>query len=146
MDLHCRRSFGPALQEREIADPQMLTLLAESEGRLIGYGQLRWGSAAPSIRAERPVEILRLYVDRAWHGGGVGPSLMAALLEAARAGGADIVWLGVWEHNPRAIAFYAKHGFRTVGEHEFLLGEDPQRDLVMVREWHQQSVVPHSIP
>jgi len=43
------------------------------------------------------------------------------------------VWLGVWEHNPRAIAFYRKWGFEAVGEHVFVVGTDPQRDLVMTR-------------
>jgi ribosomal protein S18 acetylase RimI-like enzyme len=41
------------------------------------------------------------------------------------------MWLGVWEHNPRAIAFYHKHGFVDVGDHVFLLGEDPQTDIIM---------------
>jgi ribosomal protein S18 acetylase RimI-like enzyme len=58
---------------------------------------------------------------------------MAAALEMAQRGGADRVWLGVWEHNPRAIAFYRKCGFDETGEQVFLLGRDPQRDLVMSR-------------
>ncbi len=43
------------------------------------------------------------------------------------------MWLGVWEHNPRAIAFYRKLGFVENGDHVFPLGDDPQRDIVMVR-------------
>jgi ribosomal protein S18 acetylase RimI-like enzyme len=44
-----------------------------------------------------------------------------------------VVWLGVWERNPKAIAFYKKFGFREVGAHVFPLGSDPQRDVVMAR-------------
>lgn len=131
MALHCARSYGAELQRREISDPGTVTLIAELEDRLVGYGQLRLESAVPCVPARRPAEIQRIYVDRAWHGAGVGRLLMASLLEAARSGGADAVWLGVWERNPRAIAFYVKQGFVAVGDHSFLLGTDPQRDVVM---------------
>jgi ribosomal protein S18 acetylase RimI-like enzyme len=56
---------------------------------------------------------------------------MRALLALAAQQGATRVWLGVWEHNPRAIAFYEKFGLRVVGAHDFDLGGDLQRDLVM---------------
>ena len=58
---------------------------------------------------------------------------MAAVFAAARARGAQTVWLGVWEHNARAIAFYHKHGFEDVGSHEFVLGTDHQIDRLMAR-------------
>jgi len=45
----------------------------------------------------------------------------------------DVVWLGVWERNPRAMAFYKKFGFGEVGDHVFPLGTDPQRDIIMAR-------------
>ncbi|MEL6322107.1 MAG: N-acetyltransferase, partial [Cyanobacteria bacterium J06626_14] len=69
-----------------------------------------------------------------WHGRGVAHKLMAKILSTASDAGADHIWLGVWEHNPRAIAFYGKYGFRVVGEHTFQFGSDPQRDLVMMAE------------
>ncbi len=46
--------------------------------------------------------------------------------------GAKTLWLGVWERNDRAHAFYEKCGFADVGEHIFLFGTDPQTDRVMV--------------
>ena len=49
-----------------------------------------------------------------------------------RTRGAKTLWLGVWEKNDRARAFYAKCGFADVGEHIFLFGTDPQTDRVMV--------------
>ncbi len=59
---------------------------------------------------------------------------MAAALDVFAKRGNDVVWLGVWEHNPRAIAFYKKIGFREVGSHVFPLGTDPQRDLIFMRK------------
>lgn len=133
MDLHCRESYGADIQAAEIADPQMQTLLAEASGEIIGFCQLRWGPAPECIPATVPGEILRLYVVSAWHGRGIAPSLMEAALVALRHRGSDAVWLGVWERNPRAIAFYGKYGFSEVGSHVFTVGTDPQRDLLMCR-------------
>ncbi len=46
----------------------------------------------------------------------------------------QIIWLGVWEKNQRAIDFYHKWGFEKFGEQNFLLGTDLQTDLLMKKE------------
>jgi len=133
MDLHCRTSYGAAIQSGEITDPRMLTLLSDGDEGLVGFAQLRWGDAPDCVAAQSPGEIQRLYVADAWHGKGIAQGLMNACIEAMKARGSDVIWLGVWEHNPRAIAFYRKCGFVEVGDHVFPLGSDPQRDIVMAR-------------
>ena len=77
------------------------------------------------------LELSRLYVRHGWHGRGIAQQLMARVFDESRRRGAHTLWLGVWEHNHRARAFYAKCGFRDVGDHIFLFGTDPQTDLVM---------------
>lgn len=131
MRRHCQSSYGESIQLAEIRDPNLETWLAEDGGRLVAYAQLRRGKVPAAIVARRPVEILRFYVHSDAHGQGVAQALMAHALGRARQLGADVVWLGVWEHNPRAIAFYRKWGFEVVGEHVFMMGDDPQRDLLM---------------
>ncbi|HYW51463.1 MAG TPA: hypothetical protein VE861_12705, partial [Gemmatimonadaceae bacterium] len=51
--------------------------------------------------------------------------------EHAQVTGCEEIFLGVWERNLRAIRFYEKQRFRAVGEKTFVLGLDPQRDIVM---------------
>jgi ribosomal protein S18 acetylase RimI-like enzyme len=58
---------------------------------------------------------------------------MRACVDEMRGRPSDVVWLGVWERNPRALAFYEKMAFNRVGEHVFPLGHDPQRDIIMLR-------------
>jgi ribosomal protein S18 acetylase RimI-like enzyme len=48
------------------------------------------------------------------------------------------MWLGVWEYNPRAQRFYEKNGFRMVDKHTFVLGSDPQTDLLMQKELNHE--------
>jgi len=131
---HLAATYSPARQGEELMDPRRKTLVAATEGgELIGFVQLLAGEAPPSVRGPAPIELLRLYVARHYHGRGVAQALMAAALEAAADRGALTIWLGVWERNPRAIAFYRKCGFEDVGSQVFILGTDRQTDRVMAR-------------
>ncbi len=136
MDQHCRTHYGADIQASEIARGDHVTLVVETAGALIAYAQLRLVAAPTCVQGERPGEIQRFYVDRPWHGQGIAHALMAACLQALNEQACDTVWLGVWEHNPRAIAFYRRHGFNEVGEHCFALGDDPQRDILLARVSH----------
>ena len=133
MDVHCRGSYSEDFQAMEIANPDMVTLLAEHEEELVGFAQLRWSKAPACVSGSSPGEILRMYVASSWHGKGVAQALMGTSIDEIKARGSDVVWLGVWERNPRAIAFYKKIGFVERGDHVFLLGHDRQRDIVMAR-------------
>jgi ribosomal protein S18 acetylase RimI-like enzyme len=133
MERHSRSSYGEAIQAIEIADPRRATLLGESEGRLVGFAQLRWDQPPSCVVGNAPGEIQRLYVVREFHGKGVAQELMRASIDEMKRRGSDVVWLGVWERNTKAIAFYAKCGFHEVGEHTFQLGSDAQRDIIMAR-------------
>lgn len=126
-------TFTPERQAAELADPDVTTMLALLDGQLAGFAQVRTGEQLEEIDAPDPVELWRIYVDRAWHGRGVAQALMDAVEAEARRRGARSLWLGVWERNDRAQAFYRKFGFETVGSHVFVLGDDRQTDLIMLR-------------
>lgn len=131
--LHLERAYGPTQQGGELADPMIRTLLAHIGPALAAYAQLRVGPAPPCVASVSPLEIWRFYVAKEWHGRGLAQALMQEVDVAARSLGADAVWLGVWERNPRAIAFYRKAGFVDVGSHLFMVGNDAQTDRIMVR-------------
>jgi GNAT superfamily N-acetyltransferase len=126
-------TYSADRQRDDLADPARVTLLAEAEGRPIAYAQLREGVAPACVTGPAPIELLRFYVDRTWHGRGPARALMDGVIAAAAGRGARTLWLGVWDRNPRAIAFYEKCGFRDVGSQAFVLGTDRQTDRVMVR-------------
>ena len=134
MAAYLAASFNPARQAAELNDPASAFFVAEVGGLAAGYAQLHAGEPAEGVEGSKPVELVRLYVSREWLGRGVGEALMRACVDEARRAGHGTMWLGVWERNGRAQAFYRKWNFRAVGEHVFHLGSDPQRDIVMERE------------
>jgi len=133
MAAYVASAFTREQLEIELCDPAATFLIAEAEGLPAGYAKLHTGTPEDCITGPRPIELVRLYVLRDFLGRAVGAALMAACLDEARRAGHATIWLGVWEHNERAKAFYRKWGFREVGSHVFQLGSDAQTDLLMER-------------
>jgi diamine N-acetyltransferase len=129
MDAYTSVAFGESQQRRELETDGVITLLIEENGEAIAYTQIRHTPDAP----HGDVEIARFYVDNPHHGRGIARMLMDAVDVHARKLGATRIWLGVWEHNDRAIAFYRKCGFVQCGSHPFILGTDLQTDWDMNR-------------
>jgi len=129
-----RQAFNLEQIASELADSQNYFLIADHENKPAGYAKLIPDNIEPGITAQRPLELNRLYSHQMFLGKGIGQRLMAACFEYARNGAYDVMWLGVWEFNPRAQRFYEKNGFRIVGRHTFQLGSDPQTDLLMQKE------------
>jgi GNAT superfamily N-acetyltransferase len=127
-------SFSPEIQAGKLADPSTAFIIADADGTPAGYAQLNFKGAPVEITGRQAVEIERIYSDKLWIGQGVGAALMRACLALATEKGCDVIWLGVWEHNSRAIAFYTKWGFKIVGSHVFVLGRDVQNDYLMQRK------------
>ncbi|MEM0981513.1 MAG: GNAT family N-acetyltransferase, partial [Cyanobacteria bacterium P01_H01_bin.58] len=119
------------------AAPNSLFLLAykasEPDKNPVGYARLISHSTEPSVTGPKPIELVRLYVDQSAVGQGYGAQLMQACLEQAADDGFETIWLGVWEKNYRAQAFYKRWGFQQVGVHDFVMGKDVQTDLILTR-------------
>lgn len=140
LDDYMRRAFSVERIARELQEPQSIFTIAETDGEMIGYSKLIRDAIEPGISADRPIELSRLYSHQRYFGQGIGKMLMDRCFENARDLDRDVIWLGVWEFNPRAQAFYRKHGFREVGKHVFRLGTDPQTDLLMQRHVETRSL------
>lgn len=133
MDAYCASAFGADSQAREISDVNTSTLVVENGDSLIAYAQLVVGPAPVALDTKRSIELKRFYVAAPFQGSNLAPALMEDVVDWATRGGYDLLWLGVWEHNSRAIRFYGKNGFVEAGEQVFYVGSDRQRDLIMVR-------------
>ncbi len=130
MAIHLERMFGPGGLPTEMRDPKLRILMAEENGEIAAYLKL----APMSLSAPHEpgaLEIKQLYVLEPWQGAGVAAALMDWAVESARAQGAPAIYLSVWEHGARAIAFYARHGFEIVGVAPFQLGTRTYQDPVM---------------
>jgi len=115
----------------QLNDSQVQFFLAEQNNTILGYIKVNRGSAQTESNYPNTLEIERIYVLSEFHGKGYGKLLLQKAIDVAKNDHLESVWLGVWDQNPKAIAFYERNGFSTFGVHEFLLGDDPQRDFIM---------------
>lgn len=120
----------------EVGAPGNLFLLAFAGEDVQGYARLRFNNNPPSLGNRKAMEIARLYVEKTAIGTGIGHCLMEQCIERAKLAGCEQVWLGVWEHNKRAIRFYEKNGFVKFAVHPFILGDDVQTDWLMKKQLH----------
>jgi len=115
----------------QLNDPEVQFFLVEQSNTTLGYIKVNRGTAQTESSYPNTLEIERIYVLSEFHGQGHGKLLLQKAIEIAKNDQLENVWLGVWDQNPKAIAFYERNGFSTFGVHEFLLGDDPQRDYMM---------------
>lgn len=116
--------------EQELRDPKRSIFMAWLDGQPVAYLNMYEGPVEKCVSTERAIELNRIYVDKGLQGKGVSHALMDKAIEVARQKNKTGVWLGVWEKNMRAQAFYVKRGFKKVGSHIFEMGLDPQTDYI----------------
>ena len=134
MDLYLNHQATREMQMAAVGEPGRIFLLAWRGDEPAGYVSLRESPAPPGLQDVASIEIQQIYSEQKMIGKGVGKALMQRSLEIAREKGKEWIWLGVWEHNIRAIGFYTKWGFERFGEHGFTLGKDHQTDWLMKKK------------
>lgn len=132
IEQYVAESFTPEVVRSQIADPASIVLLAYSDAELVGYAHIRRSAIPPCVSGPSPVELVRLYLAKASIGKGYGSQLMHAVFAQARELNCQTIWLGVYDRNVRAVAFYEHFGFVQVGTKEFVLGGRVYIDPVMV--------------
>ena len=126
-------AYEPLRLTKDLADPNQAWFVAEVEEGLVGFISLRAGQAPDCVITPLPMELQRLYVAQPWHGRGPGLALLSAGQKEARGRQHQSLWLQAWEANPRALAFYLKQGFVTVGTQVVVLAGRELLHLVMTK-------------
>lgn len=116
----------------EIQTEGTIFLMVELDEEMVGYAKLRVNKAEFSDR--NALELERIYVKKEFHGKKLGAYLLEQCIEKTKAVGCDLLWLGVWEYNLKALNFYKSWGFEISGTHIFVLGDDEQTDYLMTKE------------
>ena len=135
VDEYIQSAINQPILEAELADLRSTFFLMElPDGTPIGYAKLRRHAPPRRMKNRKAVEIQRIYLVQSQIGQGQGRLLLKHCLDWAKAQGYSAVWLGVWERNERAIAFYKKMGFEPLGFHYFQFGSERQRDFWLQKQ------------
>jgi ribosomal protein S18 acetylase RimI-like enzyme len=133
MDAYLEKAFNLEQLEQELSNPSSEFFLLYADHEPAAYLKINTGDAQTEAMGDEALEVERLYVKREFQKRGFGKLLMNHALDIARQRRKKKVWLGVWEHNDNALAFYRKMGFVRTGSHSFFVGDDEQTDLIMIK-------------
>ena len=125
------KAFSRTQLDKELDNPKMTFYFVYFEGVLAAYFKLNEGDAQTDIKQEDSMELERIYVLKASQGKQLGKRILDWIKDWVKGNEKSFLWLGVWEKNPRAIAFYERHGFYKFGTHPYFIGEDEQTDWLM---------------
>lgn len=131
MQLYLMQNFNEDQISQEILDPLSYFILAYVDEEPAGYAKMKENVLPPGVSSAKAMEIERIYARQEYLGKKIGKALMEYCIGHAAQNGYEVIWLGVWENNHRAIEFYEKWGFTVFGSHLFMLGTDAQTDLLM---------------
>lgn len=130
-DEYLGASFSRAKLEAELKNPRSTFFFLFNDDVLAGYMKINQGDAQTDLRDPDALEIERIYVTKDFQGLGLGKALIGKAMEIARLTKKRTVWLGVWDKNGNAIAFFKKMGFTRAGTHDFYMGSKRQTDFIM---------------
>jgi ribosomal protein S18 acetylase RimI-like enzyme len=131
MDKFMSEQFTKEALMKEVGAERNIFLLAYEGDEPVGYVRMRENNIPPELGADQAIEVARIYAVQTVIGKGVGSVLMQKCIDIAREKNHHTIWLGVWEHNQRAIDFYIRWGFEKFATHDFILGNDVQKDWLM---------------
>ncbi|NOW94117.1 GNAT family N-acetyltransferase [Mucilaginibacter sp. SG564] len=134
MQAYASNAFTPKRVKAELNNPGSLFYFALLNGNIAGYIKINLDAAQTELQDGKALEVERIYVLAEYHGKKIGHELLNFAFQMAKDKYLQYVWLGVWEHNQKALSFYEKHGFKVFGSHPFMLGSDKQTDLLMKKE------------
>lgn len=133
MKAYLEKAFNWDKLETElfIADSQFLFIYVNH--KVAGYMKVNINDAQSEKMGLESFEIERVYIKKEFQKHGLGKVLLYKAIEMAKEHHKTNIWLGVWEKNENAIAFYEKMGFVQTGAHAFYMGDEEQIDFIMTK-------------
>lgn len=128
---YLQKAFGSKQLAKELSNKNTFFYFVYDGQELVGYFKLNVESAQSDVQDPKALEIERIYVLNEHQGKKIGSRMLKRIAEKAKEMHKQYIWLGVWEHNPKAIRFYQNHGFVKFGEHPYLIGTDEQTDWLL---------------
>ncbi len=131
MELHVDGHFNRQQLLNEIMDESCYFFVAELGNIPAGYIKLRTSEKPAELEGCKHIELERIYALKQYQGTGLGKLLIDKCVNFAVENNYEVLWLGVWKRNEKALHFYTKSGFTFFGEQVFTLGADVQVDWLM---------------
>ncbi|MFS0861981.1 GNAT family N-acetyltransferase [Fredinandcohnia sp. 179-A 10B2 NHS] len=133
MTAYLEKAFNTRQLEKELSNPSSQFYFVYFTNEVAGYVKINTNDAQTEEMGNDSLEVERIYIKSQFQKHGLGKYLLNKALEIATEGNKTKIWLGVWEKNQNAIAFYKRMGFMQTGTHSFYMGDEEQTDFIMTK-------------
>ncbi|MEC1374396.1 GNAT family N-acetyltransferase [Heyndrickxia oleronia] len=133
MDAYLKKAFTLKQLEKELSNSSSQFFFVYFHNEVAGYLKVNINDAQSEDMGDESLEIERIYIKKKFQKHGLGKYLLNIAIESAMKCNKKKIWLGVWEKNENAIAFYKKMGFVQSGSHSFYMGDEEQTDMIMTK-------------
>ncbi|WP_342577265.1 GNAT family N-acetyltransferase [Psychrobacillus sp. FSL K6-2843] len=133
MNSYLERAFNLKQLEKEILNISSQFFFAYFNNEIAGYLKINTNDAQSEKMGDESLEIERIYIKNKFQKHGIGKYLFNKAMDIAVKSNKQKIWLGVWDKNENAIAFYEKMGFIQTGAHSFYMGDEEQIDFIMTK-------------
>lgn len=134
INAYLEKAFDLSQLEKELANRFSQFFFVYFNHEVAGYLKINTDDAQSEEMGDESLEIERIYIIKKFQKHGLGMHLLNKAEEIAMERKKKKIWLGVWEENENAIAFYKKKGFVKTGSHSFYMGDEEQVDLIMTKK------------
>lgn len=133
MKAYVERAFNAKQLEKELSTTSSEFFFVYFNEVVAGYLKVNTNEAQSEEMDDKSLEIERIYIKNKFQKQGIGKYLLNKAIEIAMERNKKKIWLGVWERNENAIAFYETMGFVHTDSHSFYMGDEEQIDLIMTK-------------
>lgn len=133
MKTYLEKAFTVQQLEKELSNRSSQFFFVYYNEAVAGYLKINTNEAQSEEMGDESLEIERIYVKNKFQKHGIGKYLFNKAVEMAKTDNKKKIWLGVWEENENAIAFYKKMGFVHTDSHSFHMGDEEQIDFIMTK-------------
>ncbi|WP_405207257.1 GNAT family N-acetyltransferase [Aquimarina sp. LLG6339-5] len=124
------KRFSLELIENIIKENPNRLIIAYQNENPVGVAEIIYNSTCP-IRKIKVPELSKLYVLKRFYGKGIGYGLINEAEKAVKENGCTEFNLEVYIKNDRAIAFYERQGYTSIGNVDFPMESNTYENLVM---------------
>ena len=134
IDTYLEQAFDINKLGGELSNRSSQFYFLYADKQLAGYLKLNECIAQTDLNDPHSIEVERIYVLKEFQGKGLGSTLLNKVIDIANIRRKSYIWLGVWEKNVKALKFYEKSGFYSIGKHSFFMGEEEQTDFILRKD------------
>ena len=121
---YVNKTFSVEKIKRGFDNSNNVFFIAFVDNLPVGYAKLKLNSTSEFSQSKNSCQLQKIYILQDFLSKKIGHQLQSLLLKKAKEKSFREIWLSVYAGNPKAIKFYERNDFKTIGKYNFKIGKE----------------------